>query len=136
MSRAVRWIRRWRVVERACGSRDCGVPRGVMRCFLWHRGGCPERYAWLIGRGGAKLKRCETVDQAHQLRWMQQGNAPTTAGGRDPGDSIRRPGRECQDTPVWVLHNVFEELSHPADVAEWERVATQGVNRIADRDRS
>jgi hypothetical protein len=35
-----------------------------------------------------------------------------------------------------VLHNVFEELSHPADVAEWERVATQGVDRIADRDRS
>jgi hypothetical protein len=136
MSRAVRWIRRWRVVERACGSRACGVPRSVMRCFLWHRGGVPERYAWLIGSGGVKLKHGETVDQAHQLGWMQQGNASTTAGGRDPGDSIRRPGREYQDTPVWVLHNVFEELSHPADVAEWERVATQGVDRIADRDRS
>jgi hypothetical protein len=112
------------------------VPRGVIRCFLWHRGGVPERFAWLIGRGGAKLKRGETVDQAHQLGWMQQGNTPTTAGWGGPGNSIRRPGREGQDTPVRVLHNVFEELSHAADVAEWERLAAQGVDRIADRDRS
>jgi hypothetical protein len=108
MSRAVRWSRRWRVVERACGRRDCGVPRGVMRGFLWHRGGVPERYAWRIGSGGAKLKRGETVDQAHQRGWMQQGNAPTTAGWRDPGDSICRPGRKCQDTPIRVLHKVCE----------------------------
>ncbi len=80
MSRAVRWIRRWRVVERAGGSRGCGVPRGVMMGFLWHRGSFPERYALFIGRGAASLKRHETVHQAHQLGRMQQGNAPTTAG--------------------------------------------------------
>jgi hypothetical protein len=136
MSRAVSWIRRWRVVERAGGSRGGGVPRGVMIGFLWHRGGCPERYALFIGRGRTSLKRHETVGQAQQLGRMQQGNAPTTAWWWDPGDGIRRPGRECQDTPVRVLHDVFKEISHPAYVAEWERVATQGVDRIPDRDRS
>jgi hypothetical protein len=35
-----------------------------------------------------------------------------------------------------MLHDVFEQLAYPADVAEWERVATQGVDRIPDRDRS
>jgi hypothetical protein len=35
-----------------------------------------------------------------------------------------------------VLHDVFEEISHPADVAERECVATQGVDRIPDRDLS
>jgi hypothetical protein len=136
MSRAVREIRRWRVGERTGGSRGGEVPRGVMMGFLWHRGGVPEHFAWLIGRGGAQLKRQETVDQAQQLGRMQQGNAPTTAWWWDPGDGIRRPGRECQDTPVRVLHDVFEEISHPADVAERECVATQGVDRIPDRDLS
>jgi hypothetical protein len=56
MSRAVSWIRRWRVVERAGGSRGGGVPRGVMIGFLWHRGGFPERYALFIGRGRTSLK--------------------------------------------------------------------------------
>jgi hypothetical protein len=124
MSRAVRWIRRWRVVERACGSRGCGVPCGVMTGFLWHRGGFPERYAWSIGRGRANLKHRKTVEQEHQLGRMQQGNTPTTAGWWNPGDGIRRPGRERQDTPIRVLHDVFEQISHPAYIAERKRVAT------------
>jgi hypothetical protein len=62
MSRAVSAIRRWRVGERTGGSRGGGVPRGVMMAFLWHRGGVPERFAWLIGRGGVRLKGRETVD--------------------------------------------------------------------------
>jgi len=107
-----------------------------MMGFLWHRGGVPERYALFIGRGEASLKRQETVDQPHQLGRMQQGNAPTTAGWWDPGDGIRRPGRKRQDTAVGVLHDVFEQLSQPAYVAERERVATQWVNGIPDRDRS
>ena len=45
MSRAVRWIRRWRVVERAGGSRGGEVPRGVITSFLWPRGGFPGHYA-------------------------------------------------------------------------------------------
>ena len=136
MSRAVRWIRRWRVVERACGSRGCGVPRGVMTCFLWHRGGFPERYALSIGRGRANLKHRKTVEQEHQLGRMKQGNTPTTAGWWSPGDGIRRPGRERQDTPVRGLHDVFEQISHPAYIAERKRVATQGVDGIPDRDHS
>ena len=76
------------------------------------------------------------MDQTHQLGRMQQGNAPTTAGWWDPGDGIRRPGRQRQDTAVGVLHDVFEQLSHPAYVAERERVATQRVNGIPDCDRS
>ena len=103
---------------------------------LGPRGGFPERSALLSGRGGASLKRHETVDQAHHLGRMQQGNAPMAAWWWDLGDGIRRPGRECQDTPVRVLHDVFEQISHPAYVAEWERVATQGVDRIPDRNRS
>src|SRR5437016_613664 len=67
---------------------------------------------------------------------MQQGNTPTTAGWWNPGDGIRRPGRERQDTSVRVLHDVFEQISHPAYIAERKRVATQGVNGIPDRDRS
>ena len=124
MSRAVRWIRRWRVVERAYGSRGCGVPRGVMTCFLWHRGGFPERYALSIGRGRGNLKRRKMVEQAYQLGRMQQGNALTTAGWWEPGDGICCPGRERQDTPVRVFHDVFKQLSHPAYVAERKRVAT------------
>src|SRR4030095_14700789 len=100
MSRAVREIRRWRVSERAGGSRGCGVPRGVMMGFLWHRGGFPERYALFIGRGAASLKRHGKGAHTHQLGRMQQGNAPTTAGWWDPGDGIRRPGRKRQDTAV------------------------------------
>ena len=107
-----------------------------MMGFLWHRGGFPEHYALFIGRGEARLKRQETVDQTHQLGRMQQGNAPTTAGWWDPGDGIRRPGRKRQDTAVGVLHDVFEQLSHPAYVAVRKRVATQRVNGIPDRDRS
>ena len=136
MSRAVREIRRWRVGERTGGSRGGGVPRGVMIGFLWHRGGVPERFAWLIGSGGARLKRRETVDQAHQLGRMQQRNAPTTPRRGALRDSIRRPGRECQDTAIRMLHDVFEQIAHPADVAEEECVATQGVDRILDRNRS
>jgi hypothetical protein len=136
MSRAVRWIKRWRVVERADGSCGRGVPRGVIMGFLWHRGGVPKRFVWLIGRGDAWLKRQETMHQTHQLGWMQQGNAPTTAGWQDPGDGVGRPGRQRQDTAVWMVHDVFEQLSQPADVAERERVAAQRVNGIPDRDRS
>ena len=136
MSRAVREIRRWRVGERTGGSRGGGVPRGVMMGFLWHRGGFPERYALFIGRGRARLKRQKAVDQAHQLGRMQQGNAPMAAWWWNLRDSIRRPGRECQDTAIRVLHDVFEQIAHPAYVAEWERVATQGVDRIPDRNRS
>ena len=136
MRRAVSAIRRWRVGERPGGSRGGGVPRGVMLAFLWHRGGIPERFAWLIGSGGAWLKRQETVDQAHQLGRMQQGNAPTTAWWWDPGDGIRRPGWEGQDTAVRVLHKVFEQIAHPAYIAERQRVATQRVDRIADCNRS
>jgi hypothetical protein len=134
MSRAVRWIRRWRVVEWTGSSRGCGVPRGVITGFLWHRGGFPERYALSIGRGRGNLKRRKMVEQAYQLGRMQQGNALTTAGWWEPGDGICCPGRERQDTPVRVFHDVFEQRSHPADVAERERVATQGVDRIPDRD--
>ena len=65
MSRTVSEIRRWRVGEWAGGSGGGGVPRGVMMGFLWHRGGVPERFAWLIGRGGARLKACEIVHQAY-----------------------------------------------------------------------
>ena len=136
MSRAVRWSRRWRVVERACGSRGCGVPRGVMTCVLWHRGGFPERYAWSIGRGHANLQHRKTVEQAHQLGRMKQGNPPTTAGWWHRGDGIRRPGRERQDTPVRMLHDVCEQFSHPAYIAERKRVATPGVDGIPDRERS
>jgi hypothetical protein len=124
MSRAVSAIRRWRVGERTSGSRGGGVPHGVMMAFLWHRGGCPERYALFIGRGGARLKCRETVDQAHQLGWMQQGNALTTAGWGAARDGICSPGRECQNTPIRMLHKVFKQLSHPADIAERQRVAT------------
>jgi len=136
MSRAVRWIRRWRVVERTGGSRGGGVPRGVITGFLWYRGGFPERSAWFIGRGRANLKRRKTLEQEDQLGRMQQGNTPTTAGWGEPGDGIRCPGRERQDTPVRMLHDVFKQLSHPAYIAERQRVATQGVDRIPDRDRS
>jgi hypothetical protein len=124
------------VGERTSGSRGGGVPRGVMLAFLWHGGGVPEHFAWLIGRGGVRLKGRETVGQAHQLGRMQQGNTPTTTGWWALGDGIRRPGRECQDTAVRVLHDIFEQLAHSADVAEWECVATQGVDRILDRNRS
>jgi hypothetical protein len=65
MSRAVSAIRRWRGSERPGGSRGGGVPRGVMMAFLWHQGSVPERYAVFIGRGGARLKGCEIVDQAY-----------------------------------------------------------------------
>jgi hypothetical protein len=136
MSRAVSAIRRWRVGERTGGSRGGGVPRGVMRAFLWHGGGVPERFAWLIGRRGVRLKRPKTVDQAYQLGWMQQGHIPATTGGGAARDAIGRPGREGQDTAIRVLHDIFEQLAHPADVAEWERVATQGMDRILDRNRS
>jgi hypothetical protein len=136
MSRAVREIRRWRVGERTGGSRGGGVPRSVMMGFLWRRGDVPERFAWLIGRGGAQLKRHETVDQVHQLGRMQQGNAPTTTRWWALRDGIRRPGRECQNTSIRVLHDVFEQIAHPTYVAEWERVATQGVDRILDCNRS
>ena len=136
MSRAVSEIRRWRVAEWAGGSGGGGVPRGVIMGFLWHRGGIPKRFAWLIGRGGARLKRQETVDQAHQLDRMQQGNAPTTVRWWALREGICRPGRECQHTAIRVLHNVFEQIAHPADVAEEERMATQGVDRILDRNRS
>jgi hypothetical protein len=136
MSRAVSAIRRWRVGERTGGSRGGGVPRGVMMVFLWHRGGVPERFAWLIGRGGVWLKRHETVDEAHQLSRMQQGNAPPTTRWWDLRDSICRPGRQCQNTSIRVLHDVFEQIAYPTYVAEWERVATQGVDRILDCNRS
>ena len=65
MSRAVRWIRCWRVVECAGGSRDCGVPRGVMTGILWPEGGFPKRYALSIGRGSTNLKRRETVEEEY-----------------------------------------------------------------------
>jgi len=136
MSRAVREIRRWRVGERTGGSRGGGVPRGVMMGFLWHRGDIPKRFAWLIGRGGARLKRQETVDQAHQLDRMQQGNAPTTVRWWALREGICRPGRECQHTAIRVLHEVFEQIAHPAYIAERQRVATQRVDRIADCNRS
>lgn len=74
MSRAVSEMRRWRGVERAGGSRDCGVPRGVsgvIRCFLWSRGRFPKRYALFIGSGRTSLKRHETVGQPHELIRMQ-----------------------------------------------------------------
>ena len=71
MSRAVRWIRRWRVVERTGGSRGGEVPRGVITGFLWYRGGFPERYVLSIGRGSANLKCCQTMEQEDQLRRMQ-----------------------------------------------------------------
>lgn len=80
MSRAVSETRRWRVGERTGGRRGGGVPRGVMLDCLWPRGGCPERYALWLGRGGARLARPETVDQAHQLCRVQQGKAPTAMG--------------------------------------------------------
>ena len=67
---------------------------------------------------------------------MQQGNALMAAWWWDLRDGIRCPGRECQDTAIRVLHNVFEQIAHSAYVAEWERVATQGVDRIPDRNRS
>ena len=136
MSRTVSEIRRWRVVEWAGGSGGGGVPRGVIMGFLWHRGGIPKRFAWLIGRGGARLKRQEPVDQAHQLGRMQQGNASTTARWWALREGICRPGRECQDTAVRVFHKVFEQFSHPAYITERERVATQRVNGIPDCDRS
>jgi hypothetical protein len=136
MSRAVSAISRWRVGERTGGSRGGGVPRGVMMAFLWHGGGIPERFAWLIGRGGVRLKGRETVDQGHQLGRMQQGEASMAAGWWVLRDSIGRPGRQCQDTAIRVLHKIFEQLSHSPDVAERERMATQGVHRIPDRDRS
>ena len=60
MSRAVRWIKRWRAVEWACG-----VPRGVIMGFLWHRESVAKRYVLCIGSGVAKLKRGKTVDHAH-----------------------------------------------------------------------
>ena len=136
MSRAVSAIRRWRGSERPGGSRGGGVPRGVMMAFLWHRDSCPERFAWLIGRGGTRLKRHETVDQAHQLGRMQQGNAPTTVRWWALREGICRPGRECQHPAIRVLHDVFEQIAHPTYIAEWERVATQGVDRILDCNRS
>ncbi len=71
MSRTVSEIRRWRAVEWTGGSGGGGVPRGVMMGFLWYRGSVPKRFVWLIGRGDAWLKRHKTVDQAHQLGWMQ-----------------------------------------------------------------
>ena len=58
------------------------------------------------------------------------------AGWGDLREGICRPGRQCQDTTIRVLHDVFEQIAHPADVAEEERVATQGVDRIPDRNRS
>jgi hypothetical protein len=58
------------------------------------------------------------------------------AGWGDLREGICRPGRQCQDTTIRVLHNVFEQLAHPADVAEGERVAIQGMDRILDRNRS
>jgi hypothetical protein len=67
---------------------------------------------------------------------MQQGNTPTTTGWWALRDGIRRPGRECQDTAIRVLHDILEQLAHAADVAEWKCVATQGVDRILDRNRS
>jgi hypothetical protein len=136
MSRTVSEIRRWRVAEWAGGSGGGGVPRGVIMGFLWHRGGIPKRFAWLSGRGGARLKRHETVDQAHQLGRMQQGNASTTARRWALREDICRPGRKCQNTAIRVLHDVFEQIAHPADVAQEERMATQGVDRILDRNRS
>ena len=136
MSRAVRWIRRWRGVERTGGSRGAGVPRGVIMGVLWYRGGFPEHYALSIGSGRANLERRKTMEQADQLGRMQQRNAPTTAGWWEPRDGIRCPGRERQDTPVRVLHDVFKQLSHPAYIADRQRVATQGVDRIPNRDRS
>jgi hypothetical protein len=136
MSRAVSATRRWRGGERTGGSRGGGVPRSVMMAFLWHRGRIPERFAWLIGSGGVRLKGRETVDQAHQLGRMQQGNAPTTPRWWVLRDGICRPGRQGQNTAIRVLHKVFKQIAHPADVAEWERVATQGVDRILDRNRS
>jgi hypothetical protein len=51
-------------------------------------------------------------------------------------EGIRRPGRECQHTAIRVLHDVFAQIAHLADVAEEERVATQGMDRIPDRNRS
>jgi len=71
MSRAVREIRRWRVVERTGGSRGGEVPRGVITGFLWYRGGFPERYVLSIGRGSANLKRRKTMEQEDQLGRMQ-----------------------------------------------------------------
>jgi hypothetical protein len=71
MSRAVREIRRWRVVERAGGSRGGGVPRGIITGFLWHRGDFPEHYALSIGSGRANLQCCQTMEQEDQLRRMQ-----------------------------------------------------------------
>jgi len=35
-----------------------------------------------------------------------------------------------------MLHDVFKQLSHSVYIAERQRVATQGVDRIPDRDRS
>jgi hypothetical protein len=58
------------------------------------------------------------------------------AGWGDLREGIGRPGRECQDTTIRVLHDVFEQIAHPADVAQEERMATQGVDRILDRNRS
>jgi len=132
MSRAVSAIRRWRVGERTGGSRGDGVPRDVMMAFLWHRGSVPERYALFIGSGRARLKRRQAVDQAHQLGRMQQGNVPMGVWWWELRNSIRRPGRECQDTAIRVLRDVFEQIAHAADVAERERVATQGVDRVPD----
>ena len=95
MSRAVSAIRCWRVGERTGGSRGDGVPRGVMMAFLWHRGSVPERYALFIGSRRVWLKRCQAVDQAHQLGRMHQGNVPMAVWWWELRNSIRRPGREC-----------------------------------------
>jgi hypothetical protein len=51
-------------------------------------------------------------------------------------NSIRRPSRECQDTAIRVLHDVFEQIAHAADIAERECVTTQGVDRVPDRNHS
>jgi hypothetical protein len=107
-----------------------------MMAFLWHRGGVPERYALFIGSRRARLKRRQAVDQAYQLGRMQQGNVPMAGWWGELRNSIRRPGRECQDPAIRVLHDVFEQIAHTADVAERECVATQGVDRVPDRNHS
>lgn len=136
MSRAVSEMRRWRGVEWAGGSRDDGVPRSVIRCFLWSRGRYPKRYALFIGSRRTSLKRQETVGQPHKLLWMQQGYTPVTAEWGEPGDGIRRPGRQGQHSSVRMRHNIFEQVARPADVTQGQGLTTQGMHRISDGDRA
>ena len=102
--------------------------------FRGDRDRFPTRYALLIGTSVGSLKGQEPMDQGHKLERMQHRSAPATAGWWSPGDGIGGPGRQGQDTTVGMLYDIFAELAHPADVADRQRVATQGMYGILDRD--